>query len=365
MKKLIVFFLCSFLSFEIFAQSRINANYNVAYRNAQESFEGKNYGKALKYAEDAVLYKKQNVDKEIKRLESSLSAREVKAVGDRISAVLKILNEREEYDCIDIVNYYVGLKGSSYFHYSIKELMNYIREQEFFPEAEILIGEIYKLEGEYEYAENYFKKALDHAEVLDIPDEKYAILYTMADLSRLSGDYAKMEQRLLNITGKVPLQRRNTMLKSMTSTITRNRNDSLEKFFQMYRMDDYYCLNAYCLLSDYYASVNEDEKALGFSALAVITGFSKMDEIISKRDLDYEYTNLTDFLVTVQNYSDLVDWGSENNIWKSFNNLCNLSSKVGCNNFSRELLKILAKNSPSEYWQKAAVLKLDSLDGVN
>ena len=41
--------------------------------------------------------------------------------------------------------------------------------------------------------------ALQKADVLDLPDEKYEILYMLADISRLSGKDNQLEVRLLNI----------------------------------------------------------------------------------------------------------------------------------------------------------------------
>lgn len=348
----------------LFAQTKITADYVLAYRQAQIHFDNKEYGKSLKYAEDALRLKKDNVAKDAKKLENSLATRQVKAAGDEIDKVIKVMQSRDEYECVEIINYYVSIKGKAYFNNSVKAIVEYIKNQEQYPEVYKLIGDIYKLEGEYELAESYYQKAWEFNEVLDVPDEKYEILYLMADLSRLTKDYDKMEVRLLNIADKDTIEKRNILLKSMGTLIKKDGKDSLEKFFQLYRFDDFYSLNAYCQLADYYLSIGEKEKALNFSALAVITGFTKIENVISKRDITYEYTNLSDFLEDVSNYYDLVSWGDKNNIWKSFDLLCELASVNGGNKFAGDLLRILARYSPNDYWQRAAVLKLDTLDGV-
>lgn len=360
MKKFLVVFF-TLVSFNLFAQSKITADYVTSYRQALSYFDSKEYGKSLRYAEDAIRLKKQHVEKEAKKLENSLATRQVKAVGDEIDDIIKVLKLRDEYDCVDIVNYYVSIKGTAFFHNSIKELVLYIKSQEQYPECYKLIGDIYKLEGEYSLAEDYYQKAWDNSLVLDVPDEKYEILYLMAELSRLTGDYEKMEVRLLNINSKDSLETRAILLKSMSSLIKKDGPGTLEKFFQMYRFDDFYSLNAFCQLAEYYESKGEIEKALSFSALAVITGFTKIENVIAKRDINYEYKSISDFLEDVQNYQDLVSWGDKNNIWKSFDLLCELSSQIGGKNFSIELLRVLARYSPNPYWQQSAVLKLDSM----
>lgn len=359
MKKILIAFFIS-LTVGLYAQTRINSDYATAYRQALINYDDKEYGKALKNAEDAIRLKKENLTKEVNKLEQSLATREVKAAGDEINKVIAALEKRDEYDLVEIIKYYIQKKGSAYFNNSITNLIQYIKTQEQYPEAQKLIGDIYKLEGEYTLAESFYKKALEYSEVLDINDERFSILYLMADLSRLSGDKNSYEVRLLNITGKETIEKRNTLIKSMTALIKKDKAGTLDKFFDMYRFEDYYSLTAYCKLAEYYEECGEIDKALGFSALAVITGFSKMDYVISKRDLNYQYKDIKTFLENVVNYSDLVEWGDSNNIWKSFDLLCTLSSKDGAKTFSEDLLKVLARYSPSEYWQHAAVIKLDS-----
>lgn len=360
-KRSVIICFFSILAVNVFSQVNIGTKYNKAYRDAVYYYDIKEYGKALKNAEDAILFKKQQIQAEVKRLESSLESREVKSVGINIDKVIAKLEERGEKDCIEIINSYVKKYGKNYFENSITRVVEFIKLQDKFPEAEKLIGDIYRLEGEYTFADNYYRKALEHSSILDIPDAKYEILYTMAELSRLTGDRPKMEQRLLEVTGKQNVQRNNLLINRMNNTIKGNNLNAVNKLFELYRADDYYSLSAYSLLSDYYEEEGYMDKAIGYSALAVVTGFSKMDSIISKRNLSYKYTTVDAFFEELQNYEDIIQWGTENNVWKSYNRLCTLCEKAGYKQFSLELLKILAKKSPETYWQKEAVLKIDSM----
>ena len=201
MKKIILILTLFICGFSIFAQSSINSKSTIAFRNAQAAYESKEYGKALKYAEDAILYKKQQLNADYEAISTSIAAREVKKAGDDITNIIPVLTERDEYEVINIINTY---NSKGIFDNSISKILEYIKDQEEYPEAQKLIGDIYKIEGEYEFAEQYYLKALENASVLDIPDERYEIIYTLADLSRLSGDYETMEIRLLNILLPVP-----------------------------------------------------------------------------------------------------------------------------------------------------------------
>ena len=361
MKKILLFAIFSIISLNAFGQSNLNSKSTISFRNAQAAYESKEYGKALKYAEDAILYKKEQLKADYETISTSLTAREVKKAGDEITSIIPVLQNRDEYEVVNLINYY-NSKGN--FNNSISKVLEYIKNQEEYPEAQKLIGDIYKIEGEYSFAEQYYLKALENAAVLDIPDERYEIIYLLADLSRLCGDYDTMEIRLLNIIGKDQNTSNMVLAKSMRNTVSKNNAAAIEKFFTMYRAQDYFCLKAFYELAQYYLSINELDKAFNYSAVAVITGFTKVYNVVSKRDIDFEYTNISDFLDIIPYHSDIVTWGSDNDVWRSFNLFCEICEKCGYDKFSYELLKILAFHSPQKYWQQDAVLKLDKLDGI-
>ena len=165
MKRNLISTVLFLLGLSLFAQNNLNSKSTIAYRNALKSFESKEYGKALKYAEDAILYRKEQVTADYNMIQTSLSSREVKKAGDDINNIIPVLTERDEYECINLITYY-NSKGD--FNNSISKVLEYIKSKENFPEAQKLIGDIYKLEGEYSFAEQYYLQALDNASILDI-----------------------------------------------------------------------------------------------------------------------------------------------------------------------------------------------------
>ena len=361
MKRITLVLILLFSSIYCFAQHGLNSKSSIALRNAQSCFEAKEYGKALKYAEDAILYRKELVTADYDMIQTSLASREVQKAGDNIDNIVTVLRSRDEYECADIILYY---NSKDNFEGSIKKLLAYIKNHEQYPEAQKLMGDIYKLEGEYTFAEQYYLMALNNANSLDVPDERYEIIYLLADLSRLNKDYDTMEIRLLNIIGKEQNERNKILTKSIKNTVSKNNSAAIEKFFQMYRADNYFSLRAYLELADYYQSINEYEKAFDYSSLAVITGFSKVYNVIAKRELDFSYTDIASFLDIIPFHSDILKWGSDNGLWQSFNLFCTICGQNGYDKFSEELLKILAFHAPQKYWQEDAVLRLDKLDGI-
>ena len=366
MKKTVLFFILSAFCFSGFAANTKQKTDQsvVAYRNAIEAMDAQDYGKALKYSEDAILYRKQNIENQINTVKNSLSAKRVQAAGDRFTPVLAVLENRKEYETANIINYYLKKKGKEYFDDSINNLLIYLENSKAFPEAHKIIGDIYKLEGEYQFAEDYYLMALDKADVLDIPDEKYDILYMLADISRLENDLPKMEARLLNILAEDYNYRDSALKRSMFGTISSDKKDSMEKFFNLYRADSYNSINAYNQLAEYYYNAGESKKALEFAALSSITSFSRIIEIIDSRNSTFEYTDLASFYLEAANYDDIIEWGNKTSAWKSFNILAKYATEAGYKNFSRELLRVIARYAPENYWQRDAVLQLERIDLV-
>lgn len=363
MKKFFTIVLIFSLSISIFCKERITLNDTlISYRNAITEFDNQNYGLSLKYCEEAILYRRQLIDFQIETLKNSLGANRVRAVGDKIDDVLKILNERKETESISIINYYIRKFGIERFDNSISNLQKFIESSKTFPEVHKLMGDIYQLEGEYEFAEEYYLSALSNASVLDVPEEKYEILYNLAELSRLQGDFNEMEIRLLNILTEDSNYKDSALINSMKNTIAANRKDSVEKLFKLYRADSFKCIKAYNLLCDYYYSVSEKDRALSFAALSVITSFTNICESIESRSSVYEYENLEKFFQECSFYEDIIEWGNDNGVWESFNNLAKICIETGNKVFARELLNSLAQFSPVVYWQKDAVLMLENLD---
>lgn len=363
MKKLLFCLMILVSSLQLFAvTSQINSESVKAYRKALENYDNLEYGKALKYAEDAILYRRQESETELKVLNNALTPKKVVDAGTEIDNVLKVLQERGEKESIRIINYYIKLKGKDFFDDSIENVRKYIDEIKTYPEAYKLIGDIYKLEGEYQFAEEYYNLALDHANILDIPDEKYEILYMLAQISKLQDNLPQMEVRLLNILVDDPYFKDKALFNSMMGTIKANKKGSMEKFFNLYRASSYYCLKTYSDLVEYYYEQGETDKACRLSALTVLTGFTRIYNILKTRNPEYEYTSLGIFFQELSYYPDIIEWGTKNNVWKSFYQFAEITNKEGYTVFSKDLLKVMVQFLPETYWQKTSVILLDSIN---
>lgn len=361
MKKSFVLLFFTFFAVNVFSVDLINEDSVQSYRDAKSFFLNKEYGKALDKCEEAITFRKENVLEEVSIITEALKPKQVQRAGDDLSAVLKVLNERNEKRPISVINKYIKLKGEDYFENSISKLISHIQQKEHYPEVYKLIGDIYKLEGEYKFAEDYYKKALDNSNVLNIPNDRFELLYSLAEISEINEDYKRMEIRLLNILTDDSTYKNKALSKALLNTVVSNKKDCFEKFFELYRGNNYFSLKAYSKLSDYYYSIQDYDKAFNFCALNVITSITKIQEIISSRDITFEFKNIENLLYHVQYYDDIIKWGNDNEIWSSFNLLAKITKELGNIDFTEKLLKVLAQFSPEEYWRKEAVLQLSYL----
>ena len=336
-------------------------NYERILEEAQISFDENSYGDALSQAEKAKNSKKNQSEYEIYILENSFKPAEVKRKGDSLNSILQILAEREDFEAIQIIKRNFRKYGEKTFGDSKNSLLSFLRKNAAFPEADFLIGKIYCLEGEYSVAYNCFVSAYKNSELLVIPDEKYDILYELANASKLLKKDEKYEEFLLLILGQSKEFKDETLCSAIKKTAESAKSDCLEKFFSLYRCDDFSLLKAYFLLTDFYQENKQKEKALKTCQLGVITAYTKIIDVIKKRNADFEVTGISDVLKEVQFYPDIIQWGIENNIWKGFYTLADLNYLSNNLIFAVQLFNVLKNNEPEDYWKEKSVVRLGEI----
>ena len=249
-----------------------------------------------------------------------------------------------------------------FFHGKFSELCKWVDDDYIYPEADYLIGKIYKLEGETDLAYQYLIRAYDNLKRLDVPDVKYDILYEMAEISEMKDDNSNYEQKLLAVLKDDSFYTDEGFMNALVRIINQNKSDSVHKFFLLYRSENDISIKALVLLNEYYSNIGHDEKALRCAALGSIAAVTKIEEVLKDRLIDYSYTDFADLLQKASLYSDIVNWGNDNEIWKLFYNLAVTST--GCEDkiFAKSLLDILSKYEPEEYWKKKYYVKLASIE---
>lgn len=364
MKKIVIVFSVLLMAYSaLCAQVRPKKPRDLAgdiklLRRVLIEFDDGKYGEALRLANDAKTARREIVAWEADTLSYALKPREVQKANGVLSDVLSVLKKREDYDAVEIIERYVGKKSSSFFNNSADALVSYVSTRLSFPEADRLIGRIYALEGEYSLAKQYLINAWQNAPLLDVPDEQYDILYELSDIAFIEKNFDDYEKDLLLIVSGDSLLKNESFERAFMLIVQNNEAGAMEKFFTLFRSEDYAALAAYFKLARYYEERGFSDKALKAFALGSLTAFTKMHNTVKARDPEFEYKNLSLFFTEIKRFPDIVDWASERQLWKGFSDFADCVRKAGNERFAFDLYAALANSAPDDYWKKRSALKL-------
>lgn len=363
MKKIAFPFVFLFLSFLSFAQiapkKPVPGEYS--WRILQEAgalYDQNDLSAALNLALKAKENRKEESGWESYVLENALSPFEVRRAGDEFEQVLPVLQEREQKEALGIIGKYLDLYSPGRFHNSVSELRSYIKAKSVYPEADFLIGKIYQIEGEYKAAYDFYDEARRNSDFLDIPDQIFEILYSMADLASLTDNDEACEQALLLILSKDPSFDDNVLKNAMLKIIGADKKDNASRFFSLFRADSPLTMKALYALSKIYERHGEYNSSLFCSALGSVEGFTHIFNTLYEYDQNYSFTGLPDFFAKISYYADICQWCIDSNFYDFMIDLGEKAGKRGNLIFSEELLSILAANIPDQYYQTAAERKI-------
>ena len=367
MKKFITFTLCFFLlTTYFFTQSLSSPHANESdfswrvLEKADAAFVSKNYSRAAKLVQIAKINRKQESQWYVDTLEQALKPMAVQKAGDNIDIVKKILIERNSTEAVKVINDIVTLKGVNYFNNSIQAIIDYYKTFYIYPEADFLEAKIYRLEGEFDLAKQFYIEAWKNSDKLDIPMEKYDILYELASLYKIQGNLSDYEKTLLLIVSDDENFYVNGKISGFLTSVIKNIKSgiSLDKFFLLYRCDSYNSINAYFQLAQLYLEKNMKEKLLEVSIMGMLTSVTRIEQILKERELEYSYKNFNHFYYLATQYSDIINWGIKNKVWQGFFNFAQAIELTNQIEFAKEMYTQNIIYSPEEHWQKTSREKL-------
>jgi len=170
-----------------------------------------------------------------------------------------------------------------------------------FPEAEIVMAEIYFREGALALAEDRLQKALEGSSSLRVTQDRYAILYRLAGIYEIQNRYYEMEKALLAIvneqaefsTAPASQRFRNAFL---TAYLSRG----LDHVLRLYRMDDAsFALQAHAKLGWFYYRTGRFEPA------SILHSLSALDIIVTESVQEIRLVNPTFEFSTLAGYLEV------------------------------------------------------------
>ena len=346
MRKLIIFAICVLSIFCLSAETP-QTSWKVL-EQATRALDEDDPGSALRYAEIAKELRKTECQEKINILESAIIPLPVQQVGDLIPDVLYVLESRNSYDAINLINELLEQKGSSFFSNSISNMQSYLEKFLEYPEADHLIGKVYMYEGEYNIAKEYYLKALDNFNILDIPDTQFDIRYDLAFLASIQLDDKLYEEALLSIVEYSDFYSSQSNNYSYSKACVKAAIDSkvADKYFLLYRINSTKFIPAYLKLAKFYDKQGFTEKSFFSSTLGVLASFTRINDILTLRNYDYEYKNLDNFFELALSYSDINNWLLDNDIWDGILLFANYVFEQENTKLAEELYMCIKKYCP-------------------
>lgn len=188
----------------------------------------------------------------------------------------------------------------SYDNRNFGESLNYfnklVERHGVYPEAEYWIGRVFEEEGEFILAEKQYLKALEAERVLHIPEEKYTIMYRLADLYKNRGDLDKY-QDLLNSIVLDELESNQLAVANESPAINTLKRDGIDRMLLLFRHEFTYSVEAFNQLGIYYYKIGDYKTATSRLIYPLLSFFSISMEYERMKDPGFVYPDNEEILL--------------------------------------------------------------------
>ena len=359
MKKLSVLSFVMFLSALLYARqsSVLSAEYPWhLLEQGKVAYEAREFGEALLLFGQAREMRKMQIAAQYDYLFAALKPQQVRAAGDLIADVYRVLEKRQDYEACAILDKIFLTHPPAYFNKSISALLDWFRRSGVYPECDYLIGKVYELEGELSQSRRFYQEAWEAREFLYIPDMRFEIIYSLAQISGLLKQYDDQEKYLLLILTEDPVygttNAESATLRAMIHTI--KHEQTVEKFFSLYRHHNDIALRAYIELTDMYVRAEEYDRAFRTALLGADIAVTYLSDTLKNVDFTYTYSTFTDLLLKSGANNELLQWTESKKIWNVFIQFADLLYRQGFVVQAGDLYYKLAENCPSFTYAKEA-----------
>ena len=365
MKRVSLCFLASTLCVSLFAIEYLQGSQDKAWHlmeMAKIAIERKEFGNALVYVERALEVHTNTYKNNYEYLKNALKPYQVRHAGDDIDEVYKVFKERDNYDACRIMDEIFLLRPRVSFDFSMQRFMDYLKERIAFPEADYITGRIYSIQGEYKQAMTYYEKAYTKVNLLEIPDERFSIIYAIADTAGLLGMHDKQEKYLLLVITEDPTFGSTVLeskkLKAMLGSVIKEK--TTDKFFRLYRVNKEIALKAYNDLTKIYLEAGNAKRSLATSALAANIAITTLSDMLAKADFTYTYSDFKDVLKRTGKNATIKQWAEDKQLWDVFLNFANSLEASGHNLQAIDMYHKIAESIPSLDYSQRAMYKASS-----
>jgi len=225
-----------------------------------------------------------------------------------------------------------------------------------YPEADIWIGKVFEIDGEIQLAIKQYEKALANSSQLEILEQKYQILYELAELYKTAGNNLKYEEKLQQILDDDEIYA-SADVQALMRVLKEKGFDSV---IQLYRYQNDFSQSAHFQLGEFYFRSGRYLQAIEHCIFAVMYPFSKSISYIRDLDPVYAYENGAEFFKACRLYPETVPYFSSSKLFEGMfflgaslytageigeaEYLWDLVSRFSQNNQLKELIRSQSRN---------------------
>ncbi len=189
------------------------------------------------------------------------------------------------------------------------------RKRGIYPEAEMFIGDVFFLEGEYDLAIFHYQNAYKLVNAFTIPSDKYVLLYRMAALYLQKKNYKDMAEKLNEIVSDSSLNKNMDMKNLQFKILSLYGRGGLNEVLKLYRFNENFTIDAYNQLGWFYYKTGRYRAAISSFLFSSISVLSNSIDYIREKDPDYSFENLYSLISVSLKYKSLSDYFSRYNLF--------------------------------------------------
>jgi tetratricopeptide (TPR) repeat protein len=229
---------------------------------------------------------------------------------------------------------------------ALRLLRQAVEQRAFFPEAEMAIGDIYLQEGALELAETQYRKVLrpEYLDGLRVGEDRYRVLYSLAEIQEIRGEYAEMQKSLEEILQKQPEYADQGQQRFRTALLRSYLTRGLDHALRLYRLEGAgFALAAHAKLGWFnYRTGRYEPASLQHSLFALDSIVTEAMVELRLTDPTYEYRSLTDFLRAALRREAVRIYLTESGFFRIAYYLAAAASAAGHASRAAELWRVLA-----------------------
>jgi len=217
------------------------------------------------------------------------------------------------------------------------------------PEAHLLQARVYEQEGEYQLAEKYYNRALELRKQLYVLEDKYTILYRLAEIYRIQKRYRDFEIVLLEILKDQDSFSNPRYARLRDSYVRTISDDGFDRLVTLYRMKADFSQKAHSELGILYCRTGRSYQAVLNLVFAILPTVTTVIDELKQHDPDFSFKGFATTLDMASRRQYLAEYLLDADFYKNTYYLASALYAHGIKAEARSLWKIVSEYGQGEW----------------